>query len=146
MDDQIFIPGIGQFEFEHGSCQHVIPFRGQSVAVLIYPNKNGSEPRTDWPEFLAGMLKGFLASVETELKKLPAMVRQLCRDYDMYEFVPIPWTDEELLDGLEWSNIKLCNEGIIECCTKPAQKPMNNFTIVIGFDSQFKLEFAHFDG
>lgn len=143
----VVIPGVGTFALESGSfrCSRNF-FADKAIDVLIYPKLDGGEPTDAWKAAIAQTYSLFAEKLESEIQRLPDMVRKLCREYDMYEDVEIPWTDSELLDGLRWGNIKLANDGTVECCADPSQRPANNFTIVFGFDKEAKLEYAHFDG
>ncbi len=144
--EPIVIPSVGTFELEHGCYSCPGTFFGRKIDVLIYPKRDGTPPSDEWKAARQATLQLFKERAGLEIPKLPDMVRKLCREYDMYEYTEIPWTDDELLDGFNWNNIKLSNDRTVECSVEASQAPLNNFTIVFGFNKDMTLEYAHFDG
>lgn len=143
----LVIPDIGTFEYkqhEGYACPKAF-FDGLTIDVRVYPKGEG-EPNDRWKAARANEFSLFSEHFEVQLKRLPDMIRKICREYDMYEGIEIPWTDEELIDGFEWNDIKLNGDGTVECCVDPTQSEINNFSVLFGFDKDMTLKYAHFDG
>ncbi len=144
--ESIVIPDLGTFTLKDGcyTCPKTF-FDRLSIDVRVYP-RGESEPSDDWKAARSREFALFSKKFAVELKRLPDMVRKMCREYDMYEGIDIPWTDDELINGFEWYDIKLNGDGTIECCVEPTQSPINNFSVLFGFNKNMTLEYAHFDG
>ena len=144
--ESIDIPDIGTFTLEGGcyTCPRTF-FEDVEIDVRVYPRGN-DKPSDEWKAARAREFALFSERFESEIKRLPDMVRKLCREYEMYEGIEIPWTDDEFMDGFKWYDIKMNGDGTIECCGEPTQSPVNNFSVLFGFSKDMKLEYAHFDG
>ncbi len=53
--------------------------------------------------------------------------------------------DADIIGNIRWHNVKLDPDGRIECYTS---NPLvsDNFDIVLGFSSDMRLAYVHFDG
>jgi hypothetical protein len=145
--DPFSLPKIGTFEpkfFDSGellcfACS--ISFRGCEPRLIIYPVDN-APPSPDLARQLSERFDQFCAGVDKALKKLPKMLRRECANYELQIN---HLSDDEIVDGLEWENIKLDPSGCIACYVKNLAVT-NNFDIAIEFSKKCKLVNLHFDG
>ena len=119
-----------------------ILFRTSTPELIVYPNPDGSAPNDAQRQMLMERFRSFDRAVGVSLQSFPAHLRRLCADYSINVG---QLTDRELVDFLEWSNVKLEPEGAIECYTKNL-RVTDNFDIVIRFFPDGRIDEVHFDG
>jgi hypothetical protein len=76
------------------------------------------------------------------LTAIPHALRAACKKYQI-EIDDV--TDTELIENLEWENIKLDPSGTVECYVRNS-RVTTNYDIALGFDKHHKLYKLHFDG
>jgi hypothetical protein len=126
---------LGLYAFERSYT-----FRGQEVALIVYPNDDETWPSVSQRAELVERLRAFEASIDSTLHQLPKHLITTCLWYG-FEVEDIEAS--RLATDLEWTNVKLESNGEIECYTRHEQIPLD---IVIRFASPSVISKVNFDG
>ena len=144
---KIEIPDMGIFALEDGRYLQTVQIQNQEVSFALFPPNKG-ELTDKWIQKMSVRCRRFIERFDSQVEVICENVRKLCREYEMYENVEIPWSNEELLADLKWYDVKFSDSvySKIECCTEPQTGPMSNFSLIIGFDEEMVFDYVHFDG
>ena len=143
----IEIPDVGTFALKDGRYLQTVQIQNQEVSFAWFPSNKG-ELTDKWIRKMSLRCRRFIDRFDAQIDVIGENVRKLCREYDLYENVEIPWSNEELLADLKWHDVKFSDSPYskIECCTEPQTGPMSNFSLIIGFDEEMVFGYVHFDG
>ena len=118
-----------------------VTFRNSEPDLVIYPS-NDKPPSQKEIQKLTQRFDQFLARVGDALESFPDMLRSECDNYNLQvEHL----SDTQLVNGLEWQNIKLDPSGCVACYAKNAAVT-TNFDISMEFSKKCRLVSLHFDG
>lgn len=142
MQSYVEFPNLDSFERhviagEFVSYSAPIQFRGGDADLVIYPNRDGEIDE----DRLRVQFVEFQQSLDTALEKLPDKLRRICAEYD-FDVSDVP--DEEMVQNITWVNVKLLDDGGIECYTRNDR--VTYLDIVLGFTPRMQLKYVHFDG
>lgn len=117
-------------------------FQGQITDLIVYANDDGSWPSNEQRAELIARFKRFEDTINITLKQLPGQVRTLLKLYD-YDIDHL--SDSQIINDINWDNIKLEPDGPIECYTSIPCLPVS-FDIVMRFSPPDELEEVYSDG
>ena len=138
----IFKPQCIEPKYKPYCYSQLITFNRQEVELIIYPDDDGSLPSQEKKAELRSMFSQFDSKLRESLTELPSHLRPLCADYEI-DITKV--SDEQIVSNMQWQNIKLQNDGKIECYSSNDLVTYAH-DIVIGFDQQMRIEYVHFDG
>ena len=92
----IELPAMGMFVLKNARYLQIVRFQDQEVPFALHPS--GQLPLTDkWLQKMSVRCRRFIARFDSQVETIGENVRKLCREYDLYENVDIPWNDRELV-------------------------------------------------
>jgi hypothetical protein len=142
----IEFPDVSSFQRDVVANEYIhyiapIKFRGFDAELVIYPLPGQSTITPDQFEGLRSRFDRFQAELDAALVDLPRKLRAYGEENGVDLVGDL--TDESLLQDQTWSNVKLLNDGSIECYTSNYNL---SFDIVLGFSPDMKLDYLHLDG
>lgn len=148
-EESVNIIGIGVFQpcdfepFGKTYCfTRLIEFRGNPVELIIYATDNGMPPSRNAARELRQRFDRFNRELEKSFVEIPIRLRALCEKYGIETS---HLSDDKIISGLVWHNIKLENEGPIECYTSN-KHVTTSLDIVLRFSRDIQIMEVHFDG